>query len=122
SGTRKINVPAKRKKLDVAITASKPQFKPGEKGTIEVEAKDWQGKPAANAEISLGVVDEAIYAIRPENVPDISRYFWGQRYNQVYTFNSMDYYFSGEAGKRRIQLAERKRRKTLAQLKGERYV
>lgn len=122
SGTRKINVPAKRKKLDVAITASKPQFKPGEKGTIEVEAKDWQGKPAANAEISLGVVDEAIYAIRPENVPDISRYFWGQRYNQVYTFHSMDYYFSGEAGKRRIQLAERKRRKTLAQLKGERYV
>lgn len=122
SGSRKINVPATRKKLNVAVTASKPQFKPGEKGTIEVEAKDWQGKPAANAEISLGVVDEAIYAIRPENVPEISKYFWGERYNQVYTFNSMDYYFAGEAGKRRIQLAERKRRKTLAQLKSERYV
>lgn len=122
SGSRKINVPAIRRKLNVSVSASKPQFKPGEKGTIEVEAKDWQGKPAANAEISLGVVDEAIYAIRPENVPEISRYFWGERYNQVYTFNSMDYYFAGEAGKRRIQLAERKRRKALAQLKSERYV
>lgn len=122
SGTRKINVPAKRQKLNVSVTASKPQFKPGEKGVIEVEAKDWQGKPAANAEISLGVVDEAIYAIRPENVPELASFFWGQRYNQVYTFHSMDYYFSGEAGKRRIQLAERKRRKTLAELKGERYV
>jgi uncharacterized protein YfaS (alpha-2-macroglobulin family) len=122
SGTRKINVPAKRQKLNVTVTASKPQFKPGEKGVIEVEAKDWQGKPAANAEISLGVVDEAIYAVRAENVPELSSYFWGQRYNQVYTFHSMDYYFSGEAGKRRIQLAERKRRKTLAELKGERYV
>ncbi|MDZ7636648.1 MAG: alpha-2-macroglobulin family protein [Bryobacterales bacterium] len=122
SGTRKINVPAKRQKLNVSVTASKPQFKPGEKGTIEVEAKDWQGKPAANAEISVGVVDEAIYAIRTENVPELASYFWGQRYNQVYTLNSMDYYFSGEAGKRRIQLAERKRRKSLAELKGERYV
>ncbi len=122
SGTRKINVPAKRRKLSVAVTASKPRFKPGEKGTIEVEAKDWQGKPAANAEISLGVVDEAIYAIRPENVSEISRFFWGERYNQVYTSNSMDYYFAGEAGKRRIQLTQRKRHKTLAQMKSERYV
>ncbi|MCC6262019.1 MAG: alpha-2-macroglobulin [Bryobacterales bacterium] len=122
SGSRKIQVPAVQRKLNIAVTASKPQFKPGEKGFIEVEAKDWQGKAATNAEISLGVVDEAIYAVRPENVPEISRYFWGERYNQVYTFNSMDYYFAGEAGKRRIQLAERKRRKTLAQLKSERYV
>lgn len=122
SGMRKINVPAKQQKLNITVTANKEQFKPGEKGVIEVEAKDWQGKPAANAEISVGVVDEAIYAIRSENVPDLSSFFWGQRYNQVYTFHSMDYYFSGEAGKRRIQLAQRKRKKTLAELKGERYV
>ncbi|MCZ2156479.1 MAG: alpha-2-macroglobulin, partial [Bryobacterales bacterium] len=122
SGTRKINVPASRRKLNLAVTASKPQFKPGEKGSIQVEAKDWKGKPASNTEISVGVVDEAIYAIRQEIVPDIAKYFWGERYNHVYSVNSMDYYFSGEAGRRRIQLASRKRPKTLAQLKSERYV
>lgn len=122
SGTRRLNVPAKRQKLSVSISAPKDQFLPGEKTTLEVEARDWQGKPAANAEVSLGVVDEAIYAIRPETVPEISAFFYGMRYNEVYTFNSMHYYFSGQAGKRRMQLAERKQRKTLAELKGERYV
>jgi alpha-2-macroglobulin len=68
------------------------------------------------------VVDEAIYAVRQEMLPDLVQYFHGNRYNQVYTFNSMDYYFSGEAGKRRMQLAQRKRRQNLAELKGERYV
>lgn len=122
AGSRRIVVPARRQKLDLTIRAPKQQFQPGEKTTIEVEARDWLGKPAANAELSLGVVDEAIYAVRPETLPDLFGYFHGTRYNEVYTFNSMDYYFSGEAGKRRMQLAQRKQRKTLAELKGERYV
>jgi len=122
SSTKRLNIPAIRQKLQVSIKAPKETFLPGEKATLEVEARDWQGKPAVNAELSLGVVDEAIYAVRPENVGDIHTYFHGNRYNQVYTLNSMDFYFSGEAGKRRMQLASRKQRKTLAELKGERYV
>lgn len=121
-GSRRLVVPARKQKLDVALRAPKTQFQPGEKATIEVEARDWQGKPAANTEISLGVVDEAIYAIRPETMPDLTAYFHGMRYNAVQTFHSLDYYFSGEAGRRRMQLAQRKQRKTLAELKGERYV
>ncbi len=121
-GSRRILVPAKRSKLAVAIRAAKEQYQPGEKATLEVEARDWQGKPAADAEISLGVVDEAIYAVRPETLPEVNAFFHGVRYHEVYSFNSLDYYFSGEAGKRRMQLAQRKQRKTLAELKGERYV
>ena len=48
-----------------AIAASKPQFQPGEAASYTIIAKDAQGKPAS-AEFSVGVVDEAIYAIRPE--------------------------------------------------------
>ncbi|MCW5966097.1 MAG: alpha-2-macroglobulin [Bryobacterales bacterium] len=121
-GSRRVMVPAKRQKLDMTIRAAKTQFQPGEKTTIEVEARDWQGKPAANAELSLGVVDEAIYAVRQEALPEVNAFFHGVRYHEVFSFNSLDYYFSGEAGKRRMQLALRKQRKTLAELKGERYV
>jgi hypothetical protein len=122
AGSRMIRVPARRQKLDIAIRASKTTFQPGEKATLEVEARDWQGKPAANAEVSLGVVDEAIYAVRPEGLPELHGFFHGRRYHDVHEFDSLDYYFSGEAGKRRMQLAQRKQRKTLAELKGERYV
>lgn len=122
TGSRSIAVPARRQKLDIAIRAPKTEFQPGEKATLEIEARDWEGKPAANAEVSLGVVDEAIYAVRPEALPELHAFFHGRRYHEVYQFDSLDYYFSGEAGKRRMQLAKRQQRKTLAELKGERYV
>ena len=58
-----------------------------------------------SADLSLGVVDEAIYAIRPDETPDILNYFYGRTFNSVYTDNSLTYYFNGEAGTRRMRLA-----------------
>ena len=69
-GSKNINVPPDAFKLNVDIQPSKPQFQPGESASYTVVAKDAQGKPAI-AEFSLGVVDEAIYAIKPDNTTDI---------------------------------------------------
>ena len=116
-GTKSLKVPPEERKLNVKVTPSKPQFKPGEAAGYTIEAKDWQGKPVS-AEFSLGVVDEAIYAIRPETLPDPLRHFYGRVYSVVSTESSLSYYFSGEAGERAMQLAQV--RPYLAQLKPDR--
>jgi len=80
------------------------------------------GKPAPRAEFSLGVVDEAIYAIRRDATVDPLTFFFGRDYNAVFTTDSLTYYFNGEAGKRRMRLAELRPPSRLAQLKPERLV
>ncbi len=80
------------------------------------------GRPAPRAEFSLGVVDEAIYAIRKDTTQDILSFFFARQWNRVFTGNSLNYYFNGEAGKRRMRLAELRPPSRLAQLKPERLV
>ena len=121
SGTKSISVPAVEQQLKVEVTASKPEFKPGEPGIYTIRARDSNDKPVA-AEFSLGVVDEAIYSVRPETVQDIFKFFYARTYNRISTSSSLSYYFRGESGKRRMQLTQMRRRGNLAQLKPEALV
>jgi alpha-2-macroglobulin len=120
-GSKSINVPPDAFRLNVQLQPSNPQFKPGEAASYTVIAKDAQGKPAS-AEFSVGVVDEAIYAIRPEATTDIVKFFYGRVFNRVTTDSSLSYYFHGEAGRKQMQLAEVKVHKWLADIKPERLV
>ncbi len=119
-GTRRLKVPPVEQQLEVDLTPSKPQYKPGEAAVFTIAARDHTGAPAA-AEFSLGVVDEAIYAIRRDTAADILKFFYGFGYNRVATGSSLRYYFWGEAGRRAMQLAQ-VRERNLAQLKPERLV
>jgi uncharacterized protein YfaS (alpha-2-macroglobulin family) len=120
-GSKNINVSPDALKLNVQLQPSKPQFQPGEAASYTLVARDAEGKPAA-AEFSLGVVDEAIYAIRPEATTDIFKFFYGRVFNHVNTDSSLSYYFQGEAGKKQMKLAEVKPHKWLADIKPERLV
>jgi uncharacterized protein YfaS (alpha-2-macroglobulin family) len=121
-GSKRIKVPPQDKKLAVNVVSSKAQYRPGETGQFTLEAKDSAGKPVAG-EFSVGIVDEAIYGVRPDTTQNIAQAFYGPDYNHVGTENSMVYVFRGEAGKRRIRLAElASRRHSLAQLKPDRFV
>jgi uncharacterized protein YfaS (alpha-2-macroglobulin family) len=121
-GNKRIKVPAVDKKLSVSLTSSKPQFHPGETGQITLEAKDFAGKPVSG-EFSIGIVDEALYGVRQDTTPSIDQTFYGSGYNSVQTDNSLVYYFHGEAGKRRMMLANlASSRHALAQLKPDRFV
>jgi uncharacterized protein YfaS (alpha-2-macroglobulin family) len=120
-GSKSINVPPDAFKLNVQLQPSKAQFQPGEAASYTLVAKDAQGKPTV-AEFSLGVVDEAIYAIRPDNTTDILKFFYGRVFNHVNTDSSLTYYFHGEAGKKQMKLTDVRRRNWLAQIKPERLV
>jgi len=121
STSKAVKVPPVQQTLQVQVEASKPQFQPGEKGEYTITAKDHAGRPV-QAEFSLGVVDEAIYAIRKEPMPELTSFFYGRDYNRVNLESSLNYYFTGEAGKRRMQLAKIRPWATNAQLKPERFV
>ncbi|MGB8772247.1 MAG: alpha-2-macroglobulin family protein [Candidatus Korobacteraceae bacterium] len=120
-GSKSLTVPPTQHELNVQLLPSKPQYQPGEAASYTIKATDASGKPVA-AEFSLGVVDEAIYAIKPESVGSIVNAFYGRVYSRVSTETSLTYYFSGQAGKRAMQLANVRSSKAMAQLKPERLV
>jgi uncharacterized protein YfaS (alpha-2-macroglobulin family) len=120
-GNKSLSVPPTQHELKVDLTPSKPEYKPGEAASYTIKASDSSGKPAS-AEFSLGVVDEAIYAIQPETVQPILKAFYGTVYSKVGTDTSLTYYFTGEAGKRKMELANVRPHRSLAQLKPERLV
>ena len=120
-GSKSLRVPPLEKTLQVEVKTPKAEYKPGEPATFRVQARDYQGKPAA-AELSLGIVDEAIYGIRKEPHADITQVFYGRTYNRVQTESSFYYSFFGEAGTRRVQLARLRPPLARGQLKPERLV
>lgn len=79
--------------LQVKIDPDQNQYKPGETITYRVTTLDAQGNPVP-ARLSLGVVDEKIYALRADKT-DIKKFFWGPRPNQVATTYSFSEYYSG---------------------------
>ncbi len=99
----------------------KEQYRPGEQASYTVITRDHTGQPIS-AEVSLGVVDEAIYAIRPEAAGKILDFFYGSIANHIHTGSSLSYYFHGEAGHHTMQLTELRRARAPAQLKPEELV
>ncbi len=83
SRTRTLAVELGAKKLDIEVKSDKEVYLPGEKASYTVTTKTEDGKPVP-ADVSLGVVDESIYAIAPDNT-NIASAFYARRYNEVDT-------------------------------------
>jgi len=122
NGDKYIKVPPVSHQLNVKLATDKPQYLPGQTAEYSIDVTGNDGKPVPRAEFSLGVVDEAIYAIRKDSTQDPLAYFFETGFNAVSTTDSLDYFFNGEAGKRRMRLAEMRPPSRLAQLKPERLV
>lgn len=102
--TKNIAVPATEKVLKVTVETDKAQYRPNDQVTYTVTTQDEQGRPVS-AEVSLGVVDEAIYAIRPDSVQPPEKVFYARSWNKVYTQFSTTYWFTGFSGKQRMELS-----------------
>jgi len=119
---RRLSVPASQQTLSITIAADRPVAKPQEPGVFSVSVTDASGRPVS-AQLGLGVIDEAVYAIRPDDTPDPVRFFHRREYSRVGMSFSRDYYFTGFSGSERLQLASRRRRPfTLADFKGDKPV
>jgi len=114
-----IGVPARDKMLKLDIVPNKSEFKPRDVASYTVVARNEDGSPAANTEVSLGIVDEAIYSIAPESAGNIKREFYGRRYNEVATSLAIHYTFTGYGGEKNADLAKNKPAYQLADFKNE---
>src|SRR5256885_14533214 len=90
-----IAVPARDKMLKLDIVPNKKEFKPRELASYTILARNEDGSPAANTEVSLGIVDEAIYSIQAETAGNIKREFYGRRSDEVQTTPALHLTFTG---------------------------
>ncbi|HZQ43214.1 MAG TPA: MG2 domain-containing protein [Acidobacteriaceae bacterium] len=113
-----LKVPPKQQQLQVQVTPAKDVFQPNQQVSYDVLTRDSGGKPTS-ADISFGVVDEAIYSLHPDSSGDMVKALYPDRYINAQVDSSLDYFFSGEAGVKSPMLAMRNARfrPQLAQVK-----
>ena len=94
----RIRVNPEMHRLKVTVTADREQYHPGDMATFTVHTATAAGQPAP-AEVSLGVVDEAVYAIKEEPKRGAWEAFYPRRYDQVRTEFSFPQIYLGDADK-----------------------
>lgn len=115
----KIVAPPREKFLAVNLTPAKNEYRPGDTAEIAVETLDSNGK-GISSEVSLAVVDEAVFQIREDLKPTLAAFFYHPRINNVSTVFSAAYRFFGYSEEKRLQLAlNAKKNPALAALKEE---
>jgi uncharacterized protein YfaS (alpha-2-macroglobulin family) len=119
SQSQNLTVPAVDKMLKLDIVPNKTEFKPRDVASYTIVARNEDGSPAANTEVSLGIVDEAIYSIQPDTAGNIKREFYGKRFDEIQTSLAIHYTFTGYAGQKPADLAKNKSSYQLADFKNE---
>ncbi|MFP5229353.1 MAG: alpha-2-macroglobulin family protein, partial [Acidobacteriota bacterium] len=115
---QQIKVPPVEQQLKVEIKRNKDIFQPEQPADYDIDVHDYKGNPVS-ADLSFGVVDEAIYSIYPDTSGDIVRSLYPNRYVEASVDSSLTYYFYGAAGNKSPMLAQRntRYRPQLAQVK-----
>jgi alpha-2-macroglobulin len=83
-----LRVPAAGKALTVTLAPDEDALHPGDETIIDVNVSDQDGRPV-KAEVSLVVVDEAMYALALDLGEDPFQAFYSPRPNLVSTFDSL---------------------------------
>ena len=100
SRTLGLAVAAPRRDMVIRLSPDKQEYRPQETARISVDTRDGAGRPVAG-ELSVGVVDEAIYSLRADATPDPHDVFYGKRPNWVTTAVSFPLLYFGGADKGR---------------------
>lgn len=87
------------RELAVEITTDRPSAGPGESVSYRVRVSDASGRPV-QAEVSLGIVDEAIYALREDDPQALRRAFYPSRDSAVRTEFSGSVQYLGEGAEK----------------------
>lgn len=78
------------KRLLIAIQPEQAEAEPLKPTRIQVEVKLADGKPAADTELALSIVDRAVYAVQAEFRPGIFDFFYPLQRINLSTFHSDD--------------------------------
>ena len=89
-GTASINlvVPPNDKRLNLAIISNQEVYQVRQEATFTLQVTNFQGQPVS-AEVSLGMVDEAIYSLAEDNAERLWEAFYFIRQNQTSEANAL---------------------------------
>jgi uncharacterized protein YfaS (alpha-2-macroglobulin family) len=90
------------------VTTDKAVYEPGETVKAVIETKNSKGK-GVSSEVSLAMVDRAVFQIQEDRNPAIGLFFYHPRPNNIITTYSTAYRFFGYSEEKRLQLALRSR-------------
>src|SRR5207247_603261 len=79
------------------VAPDKTDAKPGDTVNFTVHVTDHKNKAVEGAEVALGVVDEAVYAISPEIAVPLESFFHHRKRNDVRTTDSVSFRFFGSS-------------------------
>ncbi|MFO0664057.1 MAG: alpha-2-macroglobulin family protein [Polyangiaceae bacterium] len=79
SGSVALSIPPAERTLQVFVTPKEKALDPGGSTTVAVDVKDSAGNTAANADVALFVVDEAVLALTAYKTPDPLTTFYPMR-------------------------------------------
>jgi uncharacterized protein YfaS (alpha-2-macroglobulin family) len=87
-GSVELNVPPADRALQIELVPDSTTYRLRETVTFTVQTRDQAGEPV-QAHVSLGLVDEAIYALSEDLSADIYETFYGRRENNVVSYDSL---------------------------------
>lgn len=78
-------------KLKVEITTNKQLYLPGDAPKITVKVTDADGAPVVGADLSIGIVDQSLLALKGNPLKNPFAYFYDmKRYLGTYTWVSLN--------------------------------
>ncbi len=98
TSTAEVSLPNPDVSMNIELAADKEKYLPGEKVTVKIKATNEKGKPV-QGDLSLGVVDEAIYLIRRDHTPKMRDFFYSKNSNWVLTNYSFPFTILAGVGK-----------------------
>jgi tetratricopeptide (TPR) repeat protein len=107
------------RELKVTLKPAKEAFLPGEEGKVEITVTDQTGKPV-EAELSLALVNEALYAVVPDTLTPILDFFQkeARRHAEFHTGATCGFRYTGTTRPVAKALTDEKER--LVRAEGER--
>ncbi len=109
TGTINLAVEPVHKRLEVTVTPSAELARPGDTVTLDVQTVGPDGEPV-EAEVGLGVTDQAILALMGPNSVSPEEAFYGQQSNRVYTTVALQALLDAQAD----EILEQQEMRTLA--------
>ena len=103
-----LRVEVPQRSLRVQVQADRAKYAPGDKISYTVQTSDSAGKPVA-ADVSFGVVDEAIYALQEDDPRALQSAFYPRHPNSVQTSYSFEPLYLGDVNKSEVNIEARRK-------------
>ena len=78
-GYTKLTVDVAQKELTVHVTPSASELRPGDPISYTVEVQDSSGAPMTNAEVSVALVDKALFTLAADSSPTLVNAFYNEQ-------------------------------------------